>query len=563
MAVGDNPVTLHLNKSQTTLISGSNGSGKSAIGVESLTFALFGKSFRGMNKPSLINTVNQRGCRVELTFTKNQDRYLVIRGMKPSVFEIYKNDSKLNESSSTKDFQVILEDILGLSFSEFTKTIVLGNANYKPFLQLSAYDRRVFIENILGLTVFTTMNKSLKIRQNINKERIYELSKKHDILLENYREKSEFLKHVTESERTRSEKSEQRIKQLCEEKKNCEEEIDSLTTSIVSISNKTVQDMREESNEISEQKNKIQNSISELDFISKKEQKNLMFFKHPDSAKCPTCFQKISEEFRNKTLDVTTKIIEEAQNKKKEKQSILTELKNKQENIEDTIETIERTTNKINILRRQQELLEKHIEQAKNQHEEESDIEKLKQLEAQIQQLVGQIKEEYSLLEEEKSKRNILDAAAELLKDSGIKSAVLKKYIPMINSYINHYLEVLDFGVHCTLDEQFNDTMKGRFANEFTYTNLSQGERTRIDLAILFALRKVSQVCSGTSYNVLFLDELADSSLDGDGVDALFTIIEEACKNQNVFIVSHRSDMQEKCRSHVKLEKVNGFTRIL
>ena len=557
MSIGDNPISISLDRSITTLITGGNGCGKSSLGPEGLTYALFGKSFRGLNKPQLVNTVNQKNCLATIEFTKNSDSYKVIRGMKPGIFEIYKNDSPIDESSSVRDFQSVLEDILGFTYNEFIKTIVLGNANYKPFLQLSAGERRTYVESLLGLSIFTDMNKNLKLRFTALKDSIERKSYDKKLKSEIITEKMIFMNHLIESEEFQKQTQNAKIEKYKQELDNNQLLIDAHMLQLIDIDPiKTELDLIDST--IAEYSKQIIGCEQE----QRREYKALEFFKDKATAKCNVCFQKITEKFKTDTIVITERILDQLKQKKIELIAIndsMYDNRNKLEKIIDFQFDLETT---INQLKKANLDIESRMQDVLVDVDFQVAI-RLKSTTAEIEKLKIELQDVTNELDLQLEDKRILDVAAELLKDTGIKSSIIKRYIPMINSYINHYLDVLDFGVQCILDDQFNDTMKGRFANEFTYLNLSQGERTRIDLAILFALRQVSAVCSGVDVNVLILDEVCDSSLDASGVDALFTIIEEACQNQNVFIISHRPDVSEKCRSSIVLEKCNGYTRIV
>ena len=558
MSVGDNPLTLDLNTATTTLITGGNGAGKSSIGPEGLTYALFGKSFRGLNKPKLINTVNQKGCVATLDFIKGKDEYKIVRGMKPNIFEIHKNGKPLDESSTVRDFQQVLEDIIGFSYNEFTKTIVLGNANYKPFLQLSTGERRIFVESLLGLTVFSDMNKLLKNKMSALKE---EIQRKEFVVKLNdeiFKMQTETFEDFVKMKHTATEKRQEEIQKL----NNKISELEIEKKEIQALVDNTPADLDSTLDELIARRTEYTNQIAVFTAEKKREIKNLEFFSDPHIQKCNTCFQKVSKEFKDQTIEVTNSIIAELTQKILRTGIDKITVGTKIDALEDKI--AERTA-----AIRQIADTDKMITAARNmiaEREQEVGIdydEKIEAAKAKKKEAADKIRDGNKELDSLKEMKQVLDIAAEALKDTGIKSTIISKYIPMLNSYINHYLEVLDFGVQCILDEQFNDVMKGRFANEFEYANLSQGERTRIDLAILFALRQVSAVCSGVSTNLLFLDEIADSSLDSEGVDALFTIIDEACKNQNVHIISHRQDVSEKCSAMIRIEKVGGFTRLV
>jgi DNA repair exonuclease SbcCD ATPase subunit len=690
MSFGDNGVVIKLDRSPTTLITGTNGSGKSSI-AEAITFALFGKSFRGVNKPDLVNTTNQKGCFVKIIFTKNENSFVVSRGIKPNIFTIEKDGIPLKEDSDVKDFQEVLDEILGFTYADYIKSILVGHANYKPLMQLSLPERRSFVDSMLNVGVYTSMAALNKVRLNDWKASREELNIRIDSINAIISSAKEAYKKVKEI----GEEREVELREKISEKKKIADSIliedevlfapefpeaaskiqtltdekSSLVSEVKSLMEKKSQ--REQARKdldaahskragmqevfmhepfsvdpsiqvrIDEIREKINSNKVTLALITSKVKSingQIEFFK--TETKCSVCSQDIQPHHSSSIIDAAknevASMMVEYKACSSENEFLSTELNSLSEELASQIEkekSVKESISKAELARISIEMADADIEQKtkklnsfdldyddtakklaervsvinteietlnemiskdnekkmavimynnqitvkKNQknsvlkeiEEAESELEKFlkrddgKKFLKDIEDNVKKLNELNAKSVELDNRKKVLDAATELLKDSGIKASVVKMYVPVLNQLINNYLEKMGASYQIVLDENFNDSIKGRYKDEFSYKSLSQGERQRIDLAALFACRKVSQMSSGSDSNLLILDEVGDSSMDFDGIEALFQIIEETCKDKNVFLVSHRVEMQDKCRSVIRLEKQNGFTKLV
>lgn len=554
LSTGNVFTEIDLCKNDTTLIVGINGAGKSTI-LDALSFALFGKPFRKINKPQLVNSITKKNCLVEVEFNIGSKEYKIVRGMKPTVFEVYQNGNLLNQSAEMKDYQELLEkQIIKVNHKSFSQVVVLGSATFQPFMQLSASQRREVIEDLLDLQIFTVMNSLLKDKVLINSENIYDINSKKKIV----ESKIEMTKqHLADIENSNT-------KIISEKQKTIEE------------SNQQIQDNNKKIKKVVDKIEKLQKDIGDEESISKKINK-LSQLKHQIEAKvailnedvdfftkhenCPTCKQNINDDFRNKTVEEKNAQIKEtedglkllsveyetANNRFKQIVNILSEIQSLE------IQKVEYRTTVTSLLR-YIEKIEEEINSIKEPVDNKND-DKIKEFENELEDL----NKKYLNYANEK---NVLAAASILLKDTGIKSKIIKQYVPVINKLINKYLSSMDFFVSFELDESFNETIKSRYRDDFTYASFSEGEKQKIDLALLFTWRAIAKLRNSISTNLLIMDEIFDSSLDQNATDYLMNIIHDLAKDNNIFIISHKEHMNEKFNNTIRFKKVKNFSTI-
>ena len=556
LSTGNYFLEVQLDRNPTTLIVGENGSGKSTV-LDALCFVLFNRPFRQINKSQLVNSINMGSAIVEIEFTIQKNKFKIIRGMKPTVFEIYCNGKMLNQDANSVDYQKILEQqILKLNYRSFTQVVILGSSTFVPFMQLRSKDRREVVEEILDIKIFSLMNFLLKHK---NKEVGEELNT---------------LEYELKLTKEKITMQEQYIQSLKKNKDKIIEEKEHL----IFDSNRVLLDEQEKSDKISneiesaqpelDKKDKLLNTIREFHKMEaqlsnriNENERQRKFFSENDE--CPTCTQTIDEELK--------------QVKIKEKTNRIAELKQGILKLEDELKAKETEKSKLNEFAK--EIRKKEVEIAKISvsmsglkrliEKEKKQIEKYKngQVSEEDKVKLTRLSERFKIQEEQISKlredKFYVDVARNLLMDTGIKTKIINKYLPIMNKLINGYLTSMDFYVNFTLDNSFNETIKSRHRDEFSYSSFSEGEKMRIDLALLFTWRAVSKMKNSTNTNLLILDEIFDSSLDTTGTDDFLKIL-NTFADQNVFVISHKGDtMFDKFRSVIKFEKQRNFSKLL
>lgn len=538
----------------TTLIIGENGAGKSTI-LDALTFSLFGKTFRNINKPQLINSITKKDLVVELEFKIQANRYKIIRGIKPTIFEVYCNDSLLNQSAEMRDYQEVLEkNILKINYKSFCQVVILGSASFVPFMELPAAQRRSIIEDLLDLQVFTTMNVLLKQKVQDNSVSIQENENVRKVVDAKIKMVKEHLKAV----RSKNEEyvKEKKIALYDLEKKIIEanDTKETLRTEVESKSSNL-----QHWGTIEAKVEKLKKLRAQMEAKNSILSKEIDFFTNHDN--CPTCKQEISTEF-------SCEIVDQRQTEIKAVEDGLVQLVKKYEDTNDELTKIlevdkecdqiktkiSHESLRIRMLQEQVENVNKELSEAKKAVKETSDV-RVADLEGELTDLSNQ----YNVLQDDKY---VLSAAAVLLKDGGIKTRIVNQYIPVINKLINKYLSDFDLFVEFDLDEQFNEVIKSRYRDEFTYASFSEGEKQKISLAILFAWRAIAKMRNSLSTNLLILDEVFDSSLDGQSADDLLKILQNISKDSNVFVISHRDTLHDKFENIIKFVKTKSFSRI-
>jgi len=554
LSTGNIFTELNLSTPGTTLIVGENGAGKSTI-LDALTFALFGKTFRNINKPQLLNTITRKELVVELEFSVQSNHYKIVRGIKPTVFEVYCNDNLVNQSAEMRDYQEVLEkNVLKINYKSFCQVVVLGSASFVPFMQLPASQRRAIIEDLLDLQVFTTMNTLLKEKVQDNTSLIQDNENDRKIVEAKIKMVREHLKEVQS-------KNEQFIQEkkiaLADVEKKIEEA--RLTKSELSDAIKSKSDYLTNLGSVKNKVEKLKTLRAQMEIKTASLSKEIDFFNNHDN--CPTCKQEISSEF-------SCEIVEKRENEIKEVESGLSQLANKYEETNAELSKIleidkecddlrtkaSHETLKIQMFNDQVRTISKELDEAKKTSKENSDL-KVVDLEKDLTNLSNH----YNILQEDK---RVLNAAALLLKDGGIKTRIVNQYIPVINKLINKYLSEFDLFVEFNLDEQFNEVIKSRYRDEFSYASFSEGEKQKIDLAILFTWRAVAKLRNSLSTNLLILDEVFDSSLDGNSAEDLLKILQNISRDSNVFIISHRDTLHDKFENVIKFVKTKSFSRI-
>jgi DNA repair exonuclease SbcCD ATPase subunit len=519
---------------------------------------LFGKPFRKINKPQLINSVNEKDCRVEVEFSIGSTRWKVVRGIKPNIFEIYRDDNALNQSAASLDQQKWFEqNVLKMNYKSFTQIVILGSSSFVPFMQLTAANRREVIEDLLDIRIFSSMNTLIKEKIRTTKEDIKVLELKKESLNDKVEMQNKFIEELELRGKENIKNNETKIQSLLVEENNLmlsnqsiEEDVHNLTKKIEGLEGST-----KKLRTLGNLKGKISNKVSTIT----KEHK---FF--TENTVCPTCDQAIEETFRiNRIADAQTKAkelqsgykeLEEAINKEEERERQFLLLSKE---VTSLTHGISKNNTQISGCQRQVRDLESEIqritEQLANRNIEHDKLETFK----------DNLKTTYDELAQRKDTINYYDFSYSLLKDGGVKTKIIKKYLPLINQQVNRYLQMMDFYINFSLDEEFNETVQSPIHDNFSYSSFSEGEKMRIDLALLFTWREVARMKNSVNTNLLIMDEVFDSSLDGLGTEDFLKIIRFIIKDANIFVISHKESLHDKFDSVIKFEKVKGFSRMV
>jgi DNA repair exonuclease SbcCD ATPase subunit len=555
LSAGNSFTEILLDKSKTTLISGSNGSGKSTL-LDAITFALYGKAFRKINKPQLINSINQKELVVEIEFSIGSNQYYIRRGLKPNFFEISLNGTLIDQDAAVRDYQTYLEqNILKLNYKSFTQIVILGSATYVPFMELPAQGRREIIEDLLDIQVFSTMNTLLKDKINANKESITENSYQKDLIetrIDSAKDHNESIRKIKEKEVDKiKEKMAIHIKEIEEAKSKIETMQDIIDVCVNDIADKA--DTKAKSEKAKSLRRDIESQI-------RTHQKELSFYKDHDD--CPTCKQGIEHDFKES-------IITDKDAKLAELSAGLEKLAVKAKEYDDRLESISsiedqmRDVNlKIGDQRASIKVAKNALISYKNEltsAEEEVEAVDMSKLE-EYNNTLREIEERQTQLFGEKE---VIAVTAAMLKDGGIKAKIIKQYVPVMNKLINKYLGAFDLFVDFQLDENFNEVIKSRFRDTFSYASFSEGEKLRITLAIMLAWRSVAKLRNSVATNLLILDETLDGALDGVGIEMLIETLHNLNSDDNIFVISHRGhQFGDKFMSHIKFDKVKNFSEI-
>jgi DNA repair exonuclease SbcCD ATPase subunit len=557
LSTGNQFTEVSLTQNNTNLIIGTNGAGKSTI-LDALTFSLFGKPFRKINKPQLINATNEKDCIVEVEFSVGNVEWKTVRGIKPNIFKVWRDNELLDQSASANDQQKWFEqNVLKMNYKSFTQIVILGSSTFVPFMQLTANNRREVIEDLLDIRIFSTMNSVIKDKIRALREdiKVYELKK--ESLLEKVSMQENFIEELENRAKQNVSDKEIKIGNLLVEENDWMGINETNNMQLVSLQKKIegYAGSAEKLRTLGNLKGKISNKVSTIT----KEHK---FF--TQNTVCPTCTQSIEETFRiNK--------IEDAQNKAKELQSGYNEL-------EEAIKKEEERERQFTVLSKEIVVLNNGI--SKNNTQIAGCQRQIRDLESEIQRITDQIanrnvehekltsfrenlKTTYDELAKNKDTIQYYDFTYGLLKDGGVKSKIIKKYLPLINQQVNRYLQMMDFYINFTLDEEFNETVQSPIHEDFSYASFSEGEKMRIDLALLFTWREVAKMKNSVNTNLLIMDEVFDSSLDGFGTDEFLKIIRYVIKDANIFVISHKAGLEDKFESVTRFEKIKGFSRMV
>lgn len=557
LSTGNSPTKVLLNKSTTTLIIGKNGEGKSTI-LDALCFSLFGKPFRNINKGQLVNSINSRNCLVTIEFTVDSKDYKVVRGIKPNIFEIYQGDELINQDAAVKDYQKVLEQqILKLNYKTFTQVVILGSASFVPFMQLPSAQRREVIEDILDIRIFSTMNQLLKEKANDTKSEIARIEKEIELAKTKVESQNQIIKTITDAKENNIKIIEGKIKSSLEDVERTRLEVDELIREIEVLQAKIVSKEK-----VADDLEKVKGFKSKLSLAVEKFQHDTEFF--TENSTCPSCAQGIPHDHKETILSELNSKIQVEQARIQECENVYAKLNKQLTVMNEVIMEITDRNIKLSTKNNTVSLLNKHIADMEHEitnHKEDTanvDEEKAK-LKALAEEAMSKIKSKTALQEH----RNLEEVANVLLKDTGIKTAIIREYLPIMNKLINKYLQAMDAYIHFELDESFNEIVKSRYRDEFTYASFSEGEKQKIDLAILFTWRHIAKLKNSVNTNLLLMDEVFDSSLDTTGTDLLTNLLSEISGHTNIFIISHKGDVLfDKFRSVIKFEKRNDFSVI-
>ena len=557
LSTGNQYTEISFTEHPTNLIIGTNGAGKSTL-LDALTFSLFGKPFRKINKPQLVNTVNEKDCNVEVEFSIGNTKWKVVRGIKPNIFEIFRDDNALNQSAAALDQQKWFEqNVIKMNYKSFTQIVILGSSTFVPFMQLTATNRRDVIEDLLDIRIFSSMNNLMKDKIREVKDQIKVLDLKKESLIDKVKMQENFIEEIESRGKENIKSKEVRISELLIEENNLmndnayiEEDVFKLTKEIEGLDS-----AKEKLRTLGNLKGKISNKVSTIT----KEHK---FF--TQNTVCPTCNQDIEETFRINR-------IKDAQDKAKELQSGYKELEqaiNKEEERERQFTTLSKeittlthgiSQNNIKIAgcQRQVRDLESEIQRVTdNLANRNTEHEKLTTFKDNLKTTSDE-------LAQRKDTINYYDFSYSLLKDGGVKTKIIKKYLPLINQQVNRYLQLMDFYINFSLDEEFNETVQSPIHEDFSYSSFSEGEKMRIDLALLFTWREVARMKNSVNTNLLIMDEVFDSSLDGFGTEEFLKIIRFVIKDANIFVISHKESLHDKFADVIRFDKVKGFSRMV
>ena len=557
LSSGQHWTDINFQEYNTNLVIGTNGSGKSTM-LDALTFALFNKPFRKINKSQLINTTNEKDTLVEVEFSVNSRDYLVRRGIKPNIFDIEVNGEALHRQADDRSNQKILEEnILKVNYKSFTQIVILGSSTFVPFMQLTGSNRREVIEDLLDIRIFSTMNNLMREKMREQRDSLKTLTLRKDNIQDKMVMQKNFMAELDAQRQTGIKASNKKIKEYTLEVDNLLEsnEIKTVDVSELIKKQENVTGAGKKLKKLNTLKGKLSNKVTTIT----KEHK---FFS--DNTVCPTCTQSINEEFRiDRINDVQSKAkelqsgykeLENAIQKEEEREHQFTQLS---QEISTLNNDISQNNTKISGFQRQIRDLESEIQTITDQlQNRNTEHEKLAEFKANLKETIDE-------LSDQREQLNHYDFAYSLLKDDGVKTKIIKKYIPVINQQVNRYLQLMDFYINFHLDEEFNETVKSPIHEDFSYASFSEGEKMRIDLAFLFTWREIARIKNSVNTNLLIMDEVFDSSLDGFGTEEFLKIIKFVIKDANIFVISHKSDLHDKFDNVIKFDKVKGFSRIV
>jgi len=558
LSYGNSWTELDLNKHKDTLIVGENGAGKSTF-LDALSYALYMKPFRKVNNPQLVNSINKKHLFVEVEFKVGGNHYKVCRGHAPRKFEVYQNGDLLNQDAHTKDYQKVLEqNILKMNYKSFTQIVVLGSRNFVPFMQLSTVDRRSVIEDLLDIQIFSIMQGILKDKVAENKAALQDNQYNVNLVTEKIDVQQEYIDKINEDQEAVLLKIQNQINEKTVEVENLVDEQEALL--------KQSKELAQQANPLEDVSNKIQQFLAlETQIESKltKLKKQLRFYEENDS--CDTCGQEIADEFKQRQIEVSnTSISETTSGLKQLEQEIskssnrVTALKELKEQSDELARDAANKGSTATAIEQIIESLQTELEEIQVQTGEDG------KANIKLNELNEQLEEHNKQKVDLRRKQSVLDTARTLLMDTGIKQRIIKQYVPVINKLINKYLAAMEFFVDFHLDEEFKETIRSRHRDDFAYASFSEGEKMRIDLALLFTWRAIAKLKNSASTNILIMDEIFDSSLDTSGTEEFLKIIKELTSDTNIIIISHKTDqLLDKFSNVVRFEKHKNFSRIV
>ena len=548
---------IQLDRAKTTLITGENGAGKSTM-LDAITFGLFGKPFRKINKPQLVNSINEKACVVEVVFMIGKKSILVRRGIKPNIFEIEVDGQQLQQDANIRDFQEYLEkQILKLNYKSFTQIIILGNSSFVPFMQLKAQDRRAIIEDLLDIQIFSNMGNILKTYSAENKLKLDENRSSKNLIENKINLKEDYIIQLKNKTKNLVSKFEKDINKNLSQKE--------LILKEMAEANKVVEELLgqvEDAKQIAEKHDKLTEYQRSILRNVDSEQKSISFFESNDD--CPTCKQDIDHAFKHKEISEKQEKIKKYENAIEEIDKQLGDVRARLSAIQQIQEDIQSKQTQTQSLNNSINAIDQYIEKIQKQIEDiQADTGDIKAEKKQLKDFEKELEDVDIRRSELVVESEVYNVAKNILKDEGIKARIVKQYLPIMNKLINKYLTQMNFFISFNLDENFNEEIKSRFRDDFTYDSFSEGEKMRIDLALLFTWRAIAKLKNSVNTNLLILDEVFDSSLDGEGTDEFMKIVNEQGSSTNVFVISHKGDtLYDKFRVHMRFKKHKNFSII-
>ena len=557
LSTGQQFIEIQLDRSSKTLVVGENGAGKSTM-LDALCFGLFQRAFRNIKKDQMVNSINEKDCVVEVEFTIGQNEYKIIRGIKPNIFEIWCNDVMLNQDAAVRDYQKHLEQtILKLNFRSFTQVVILGNASFVPFMQLRPEYRRQVVEEILDIEIFSKMNFLLKDKVKNQDELIKQSDFNYQLIESKVDSQKKHIEDLSGNNQQSIEKKQLEIKKAETDIDNYQLDIDRVTTEKTALQKEILDETK-----INNKYKQLHNLEAKLENTCSKHKKDLEFFEtHND---CPTCQQSIDEAFKSTMIDKKKNKVVEVESAMSQLVKEITSTETRLTKINDTMVAIREKELLINRYETSISEIKKYITSKQNEIDELSDDKFTTGVATgQLTQLQEQFSDAEVVKQKYREEKTYLDTARYLMQDTGIKTKIIKQYLPIMNQFINKNLADMDFFVNFTLNEEFKETIKSRHRDEFNYHSFSEGEKLRIDLSILFTWREIAKLKNSMNTNLLILDEIFDSSLDSSGTDEFMRILTNKLAKENVFVISHKGDtLLDKFPSVLKFEKYKNFTRM-